>query len=61
VKFLADECIDRQIVDRLRQEGHEVLYVAERDPRITDDEVLNLARGSLTIGFGTKNIPSFLI
>ncbi len=43
MKFLADECIDRQIVDRLRQEGHEVLYVAELDPGITDDEVMNLA------------------
>ncbi|MEA2052875.1 MAG: DUF5615 family PIN-like protein [Euryarchaeota archaeon] len=43
MKFLADECIDRQIVDRLRQEHHEVLYVAELEPGITDDEVMNLA------------------
>jgi hypothetical protein len=29
VNLMADECIDRQIVDRLREEGHEVLYVAD--------------------------------
>ena len=43
MKFLADECIDRQIVDRLRQEHNELLYVAELEPGITDDEVLTLA------------------
>jgi hypothetical protein len=40
VKFLADENVDRQIVERLRQEGHNVEYVAEIDSGITDDEVL---------------------
>jgi hypothetical protein len=29
MKFVADENIDRQIVDRLRQDGHIVMYVAE--------------------------------
>jgi len=43
VKFLADECVDRQIVDRLRQEGYEVLYVVEMEPGISDDVVLSLA------------------
>ena len=43
MKFLADECVDRQIVDRLRQESYEVLYVVEMEPGISDDEVLNLA------------------
>jgi predicted nuclease of predicted toxin-antitoxin system len=42
VKFLADECVDRQIVDRLRQGGHEVLYVMEMEPGISDAEVLCL-------------------
>lgn len=41
--LLADESIDRQIVDRLRQEGYSVLYVAEMDPGISDDEVLDAA------------------
>ncbi len=29
MKFVADECVDGQIVARLRAEGHEVAYVAE--------------------------------
>ena len=29
--FVADESIDRQIVDRLRQDGHTVHYVAEME------------------------------
>ena len=32
MKFLADECVDRQIVDRLRHDGYIVLYVAEMEP-----------------------------
>ena len=42
MKFLADECIDRQIVDRLRHDGHTVLCVAEMEPGISDQKVLNL-------------------
>jgi len=43
VNFLADENVDRQIVERLRQEGHNVEYVAEIYSGITDDEVLEMA------------------
>jgi predicted nuclease of predicted toxin-antitoxin system len=43
VKLLADESVDQQIVDRLRQDGHTVWYVAEMKPGISDDEVFNLA------------------
>ena len=32
--FLADECVDRQIVELLRLDGHEVAYVAEMSPGI---------------------------
>lgn len=39
MNFLADESVDRQIVDRLRLEGHKVLYVAEMDPGIPDSSV----------------------
>jgi predicted nuclease of predicted toxin-antitoxin system len=51
MNFLADEGVDRQIVDRLREEGHSVLYVAEMDPGIDDDEVLNIAneKGALLL------------
>ena len=43
MKFLADESVDRPIVERLRQEGYKVWYVAEMEPGISDDAVLNLA------------------
>ena len=43
MKFLADESLDRQIVDRLRQDDHVVLYVAEMDPGIDDEIVLDIA------------------
>ncbi len=44
MKIFADESVDRQIVERLRVDGHEVLYVAELDPGIDDETVLNCSR-----------------
>jgi predicted nuclease of predicted toxin-antitoxin system len=51
VNLVADEGIDRQIVDRLRQDGHNVQYIAEMDPGISDEVVLNIANqeGALLI------------
>lgn len=43
MNFLADEGVDQVIVERLRREGYRVLYVAEMQPGITDDNVLELA------------------
>jgi len=43
MNVLVDEGVDRQIVDRLRQDGHSVLYIAEMAPGIADDEVLKIA------------------
>ena len=43
MNFLADENIDQQIVGRLRDDGHSVLYIAELNPSISDSEVLDLA------------------
>lgn len=43
MNFVADEGIDTQIVARLRQEGHQVWYVAEMAPGVSDTAVLNLA------------------
>ncbi len=40
MNLLADENIDRQIVARLRQEGHSVLYIAEIAPSVSDDQAL---------------------
>ena len=40
---LADEGVDRAVVERLRDDGHDVLYVAELAPSIPDEEVLHQA------------------
>lgn len=49
MNFLADESVDRQIVDRLRQDGHLVRYVAEMGPGISDDTVLDLANQEVAL------------
>ena len=43
MNLLADENIDRQIVERLRQDGHDVLYIAEIEPSISDSTVFDQA------------------
>jgi predicted nuclease of predicted toxin-antitoxin system len=43
MNLVADESVDRPVVDRLRQEGHDVIYVAELAPGISDDEALQRA------------------
>ena len=47
--FFADESLDRQIITRLRQDGHAVLDVTEMDPGISDDKVLSMANESKAI------------
>ena len=49
MKLLADESVDYPIVGRLRNDGHEVSYVAEVDPGITDDVVLGLSGETSTL------------
>ncbi|MBW2119767.1 MAG: DUF5615 family PIN-like protein [Deltaproteobacteria bacterium] len=49
MKFVADENIDRQIIERLRLDGHIVMSVAEMDPGISDDVVLDLANRESTL------------
>ena len=43
MNIVADESVDSGIVERLRQAGHEVRYVAEMEPGLPDDAVLDLA------------------
>ena len=43
MNVLADEGVDFPVVERLRGDGHEVLYIAEMDPGISDEKVLALA------------------
>lgn len=41
--LVADESVDRPIVERLRQDGHDTTYVAELAPSISDEDVLKEA------------------
>jgi predicted nuclease of predicted toxin-antitoxin system len=43
VNFLADESVDRQIVERLRIDGHSVWYVADTDPGVSNGDVFEMA------------------
>jgi predicted nuclease of predicted toxin-antitoxin system len=43
MNLLADESIEREVVERLRADGHATVYVAELSPSITDDQVLGQA------------------
>jgi predicted nuclease of predicted toxin-antitoxin system len=49
LRFVADENIDRQIVERLRQDGHVVLYIAEIDSGVNDQDVLKLANNEQAV------------
>ena len=44
MRLMADEGIDKQIVDHLRKDGHIVSYIAEMEPGISDDVILEMAR-----------------
>lgn len=44
MNLLIDENVDQQIVDRLRSDSHDVIYVAEIDPGIPDNAVLAMAK-----------------
>lgn len=43
MKFLADECCDLSMILYLREEGHQVDYIQENNPGVTDTEVLEKA------------------
>lgn len=49
MNLLADEGVERQIVERLRLDGHDVLYVAEMEPGISDEAVLERANEKLAL------------
>lgn len=46
MNLLADEGVERQIVERLRQDGHAVAYIAELEPGIDDDVILGRANAA---------------
>ena len=43
MNLLADENVDRQIVEQLRFDGHDVLYITELEPSIPDNIVFDRA------------------
>ncbi|HEV8614832.1 MAG TPA: DUF5615 family PIN-like protein [Methylomirabilota bacterium] len=43
MNLFADESVEQPVVERLREDSHDVVYVAELAPSITDDEVLRSA------------------
>jgi predicted nuclease of predicted toxin-antitoxin system len=43
LKILADECCDAGLVNSLRSDGHDVLYILENKPGVSDDEVFRYA------------------
>jgi hypothetical protein len=49
MKVVADECVDEEIVQRLRKDEHEVSYVAEQSPGILDEDVLILVDNDNTL------------
>jgi len=49
VILVANEGVDRPVVERLRQDDHDVVYVAELSPSITDEEILQLANARSSV------------
>ncbi len=46
MNLLADEGVDRPIVEQLRREGHSVFYIAEMSPGLDDDVILAQANAA---------------
>lgn len=46
MNLLADEGVEASVVARLRQDGHEVLYIADLEPGIPDDVFLSRANAN---------------
>lgn len=46
MKLIADEGVERQIVQQLRETGHEVFYAAESSPGVSDEWLLGSALGA---------------
>ena len=44
MRIVADEGVEQQIIDSLRNDGHSVWYVAEETPSVADEFVLSVAQ-----------------
>jgi predicted nuclease of predicted toxin-antitoxin system len=43
MRLLADENIPRKIVDRISENGHNILWIKDTAPRSSDDRILSIA------------------
>ena len=60
MKLLCDEGVERQVVEALRVSGHDVMYVAEMSPGISDDDVLQRA-AAVIAEHGAQLVHSFSV
>ena len=44
MRWLADECVDAPLVARLREAGHDTVYLAEAAPSAVDTDIVALAQ-----------------
>jgi predicted nuclease of predicted toxin-antitoxin system len=44
LKFLADVNIENRIISGLRTDGHDIIWMLEKNKYLTDEEILNMAR-----------------
>lgn len=59
--LVADEGVDRPIVNRLRQDGHDVPYITELQPGMDDEDVLAQATSAHMTGFLQSRIAASVI
>ncbi|MCG6205885.1 DUF5615 family PIN-like protein [Rhodopseudomonas sp. HC1] len=73
MRWLADECVSASLVRSLRADGHDVLYIAEMAPGLSDADVIDFAVtderllltedkdfGELTVRFG-HSVPGLVL
>jgi hypothetical protein len=53
LRFFADHCVPRSVVDSIRLASHDVLKLADCIPTDSDDEVVSIIKGSC---FWSKSI-----
>lgn len=49
MKLVADESLDGAIIQRLRQDGHTLISIAEMQPGIEDSDVLAISRNEAAL------------
>lgn len=52
--LVANEGADRPVVERLRRDSHDVVYVAKISPSVVDEEVLQQAKARRAVHLRTR-------